>query len=95
MAGSGTAVLTGTSQEADYRVAGSGDLFASDLQANAFRQAYPARETSNATPPDFLKARTSGSGNIGYKGNPNWTSQEGIIQALIPHTLQGAAFRSP
>ena len=70
VAGSGTAVLTGTSQEADYRVAGSGDLFASDLQAKRVSASVSGSGDIKCHATDFLKARTSGSGNIGYKGNP-------------------------
>lgn len=70
VAGSGTAVLTGTSQEADYRVAGSGDLFASGLQAKRVSASVSGSGDIKCHATDFLKARTSGSGNIGYKGNP-------------------------
>ena len=70
VSGSGTAVLTGTSQEADYRVAGSGDLFASGLQAKRVSASVSGSGDIKCHATDFLKARTSGSGNIGYKGNP-------------------------
>lgn len=70
VSGSGTAILTGTSQEADYRVAGSGDLFASGLQAKRVSASVSGSGDIKCHATDFLKARTSGSGNIGYKGNP-------------------------
>lgn len=70
VSGSGTAILTGTSQEADYRVAGSGDLFASGLQAKRVSASVSGSGDIKCHATDFLKARTSSSGNIGYKGNP-------------------------
>lgn len=70
VAGSGTAILTGTTQEASYRVAGSGDLFASDLQAKRVSASVSGSGDIKCHATDFLKARTSGSGDIGYKGNP-------------------------
>lgn len=70
VAGSGTAILTGTTQEANYRVAGSGDLFASDLQAKRVSASVSGSGDIKCHATDFLKARTSGSGDIGYKGNP-------------------------
>ena len=70
VSGSGTAILTGTSQEADYRVAGSGDLFASGLQAKRVSASVSGSGDIKCHATDFLKARTSGSGNIGYKGTP-------------------------
>ena len=96
VSGSGTAILTGTSQEADYRVAGSGDLFASGLQAKRVSASVSGSGDIKCHATDFLKARTSGSGNIGYKGNPELDfPKEGIIQALILHTLQGGNFPLP
>ncbi|WP_018666812.1 head GIN domain-containing protein [Bacteroides gallinarum] len=70
VAGSGTVILTGTTQEANYRVTGSGDLFASDLQAKRVSASVSGSGNIKCHATDFLKARTSGSGNIGYKGNP-------------------------
>ncbi len=70
IAGSGRLILAGTTQEADYRIAGSGDLFASDLQAKRVSASISGSGDIKCHATDFLKARTSGSGNIGYKGNP-------------------------
>lgn len=70
VSGSGTAILTGTTQEASYRVTGSGDLFASDLQAKRVSASVSGSGNIKCHATDFLKARTSGSGDIGYKGNP-------------------------
>lgn len=70
VAGAGTAILTGTTQEASYRVAGSGDLLASDLQAKRVSASVAGSGDIKCHATEFLKARISGSGNIGYKGNP-------------------------
>lgn len=51
-------------------VAGSGDLFASGLQAKRVSASVSGSGDIKCHATDFLKARTSGSGNIGYKGNP-------------------------
>ena len=59
VSGSGTAILTG-----------SGDLFASGLQAKRVSASVSGSGDIKCHATDFLKARTSGSGNIGYKGNP-------------------------
>ena len=70
VSGSGTAILTGTSQEADYRVAGSGRPVCI-RSAGKTRFGKRIRFGRHQMPCHrFLKARTSGSGNIGYKGNP-------------------------
>ena len=70
IAGSGTAILTGKTREASYRIAGSGDLFASELQAERVSASVSGSGDIKCHATDFLKARTSGSGDIGYKGNP-------------------------
>ena len=97
VSGSGTAILTGTSQEADYRVAGSGDLFASGLQAKRVSASVSGSGDIKCHATDFLKARTSGSGTSVIRQPGTGLPQEGIIQALILHTLQreGATFRPP
>lgn len=70
VAGSGTAELTGTTQEATYSVAGSGDLYASDFQAKRASASVTGSGDIKCHVTDFLKVRTSGSGSVGYKGNP-------------------------
>lgn len=70
VAGSGTAILSGSTQEAEYSVAGSGDLFASDFVARRASATVSGSGDIKCHATDFLKARTSGSGNVGYKGNP-------------------------
>lgn len=70
VAGSGTVVLSGITQEASYSVAGSGDLFASDLEAKRVSASVTGSGDIKCNAVDFLKVRTTGSGSVGYKGNP-------------------------
>ena len=70
VAGSGTAILSGSTQEAEYSVAGSGDLFASDFVAKKASASVAGSGDIKCHATDFLKVRTSGSGSVGYKGNP-------------------------
>lgn len=70
IAGSGTAILSGSAQEASFSVAGSGDLFASELQAKKVSASVSGSGEIKCYATDYLKVRTSGSGNVGYKGEP-------------------------
>lgn len=70
VAGSGTVTLTGTTNTANYSVAGSGDLFASDLEAKRVSASVAGSGDIKCNATEFLKVRTSGSGSVGYKGNP-------------------------
>lgn len=70
IAGSGTLILSGSAQEASYSIAGSGDLFAEGLQANRVSASISGSGDIKCHATDFLKVRTSGSGSVGYKGNP-------------------------
>lgn len=70
VAGSGTVVLSGSTEEASYNVTGSGDLFASALKALKVSASVTGSGDIKCHATDYLKTRTSGSGSIGYKGNP-------------------------
>lgn len=70
IAGSGTIVLSGTSQDASFSIAGSGDLFADGLEAKKVSSSISGSGEIKCFATDFLKVRTSGSGSVGYKGNP-------------------------
>ncbi len=70
VAGSGTVILNGSTQEAAYSVTGSGDLFASDFVAKKVSANVTGSGDIKCHATDFLKVRTSGSGSVGYKGNP-------------------------
>ncbi len=51
-------------------VAGSGDLLASDFVAKKASASVAGSGDIKCHATDFLKVRTSGSGSVGYKGNP-------------------------
>lgn len=70
IAGSGTIVLSGKSQDASYSIAGSGDLFADKLEAKNVNSSISGSGDIKCFATDFLKVRTSGSGSVGYKGEP-------------------------
>ncbi len=70
IAGSGTATIVGTTDTASYSVAGSGNLFASELEAKRVSASVAGSGDIKCFATEFLKARTSGSGSVGYKGNP-------------------------
>jgi len=70
VSGSGSATLTGTAQDASYSVAGSGDLFAADFKVSNISAKVAGSGDIKCYATDILKARTTGSGSIGYKGNP-------------------------
>lgn len=70
VAGSGTATIQGTTDTASYSVAGSGDLLVSDHQAKRVSASVAGSGDIKCYATEFLKVRTSGSGSVGYKGNP-------------------------
>ncbi len=70
VAGSGTVDLKGRTQEAEYSVTGSGNLSASDFVAKKVSANVAGSGSIECHATDFLKVRTSGSGSVGYKGNP-------------------------
>ena len=70
VAGSGSATITGTTQTATYSVAGSGDLLTEGYEAQRDTASVARSGSIKCLATEFLKARTSGSGKIGYKGNP-------------------------
>ena len=70
IAGSGKIVLSGKSQEASYSISGSGDLVADGLEAKSVNTSIAGSGDIKCFATDFLKVRTSGSGNVGYKGEP-------------------------
>lgn len=70
IAGSGTFILSGKAHEANYSIAGSGDILAADLQAARVNTSIAGSGDIKCHATDFLKVRNSGSGSVGYKGNP-------------------------
>ena len=57
-------------QTATYSVAGSGDLLTEGYEAQRVTASVAGSGSIKCFATEFLKARTSGSGKIGYKGNP-------------------------
>lgn len=70
IAGSGTATITGSTETANYSVAGSGNLYTSDYQAKRVSASVAGSGNIKCYATEFLKVRTTGSGSVGYKGNP-------------------------
>ena len=70
IAGSGSATISGTTQTASYSVAGSGDLFTESYEAKRVNASVAGSGSIKCFATEFLKVRTSGSGKVGYKGNP-------------------------
>ena len=70
VAGSGDLTVKGQSSEASYSVAGSGDMHASDLVAKRVEASVSGSGDIRCHATDYLKARTAGSGELGYKGHP-------------------------
>lgn len=70
IAGSGTIVLGGTAQDASYSISGSGDIFAEGLEAKRVSSSIAGSGDIKCFATEHLKVRTSGSGSVGYKGEP-------------------------
>ena len=70
VAGSGTVKISGSADKANYSVAGSGALYASDFKVQNISASVAGSGDIKCYAVEHLKARVSGSGTIGYKGNP-------------------------
>lgn len=70
VAGSGTVKLSGSADKANYSVAGSGDLYANDFKVQNISASVAGSGDIKCHAVEHLKARVSGSGTIGYKGDP-------------------------
>lgn len=70
VAGSGTVKISGSADKANYSVAGSGDLYASDFKVQDISASVAGSGDIKCYAVEHLKAHVSGSGTIGYKGNP-------------------------
>lgn len=70
VAGSGDLTLRGEAAEVQYSVASSGDLHASELKAKSVNASVAGSGDITCHATDYLRARTTGSGSIGYKGKP-------------------------
>lgn len=70
VAGSGTVKISGNADKANYSVAGSGDLYANDFKVQNISASVAGSGDIKCHAVEHLKARVSGSGTIGYKGDP-------------------------
>lgn len=70
VAGSGTVKISGNADKANYSVAGSGDLYANDFKVQNISVSVAGSGDIKCHAVEHLKARVSGSGTIGYKGDP-------------------------
>jgi len=70
IAGSGSATISGTTRTAFYSVAGSGELFTESYEALRVSATVTGSGDIKCFATEYLKVRTSGSGQVGYKGNP-------------------------
>ena len=69
--GSGTFKINGgKAQQADYGITGSGDILAAGLEASRVDTHISGSGDIECHAVDFLKVRVSGSGDVGYKGDP-------------------------
>lgn len=68
--GSGTMVLNGSAKEAIYAISGSGTLSAQKCEVNKVSTDITGSGTIKCYAIDFLKIKTTGSGSVGYKGDP-------------------------
>lgn len=70
VAGSGTVKISGNADKANYSMAGSGDLYANDFKVQNISASVAGSGDIKCHAVEHLKARVSGSGTIGYKGDP-------------------------
>jgi len=74
--GSGDLSLSGSSENFDCKVTGSGDLEAYSLQVKEVNASVTGSGDIYVTATSSLKARVSGSGDISYKGNPEFEDKK-------------------
>ncbi|MDR0977192.1 MAG: DUF2807 domain-containing protein [Prevotellaceae bacterium] len=70
IAGSGDITLSGSADTGKYSIAGSGGITASDLKVKDLSTSISGSGGIKCFATDNLKIRVSGSGRVGYKGNP-------------------------
>ena len=71
VAGSGDISLEGNAEKAEYSVAGSGDIDADRLKTKSVEASTAGSGDIECHATEYLKAKRTGSGEIGYKGNPS------------------------
>lgn len=82
ISGSGGFKMQGNTREASYSIAGSGDIDAQNLIAEDVSASSSGSGEITCHANNSIKARKSGSGSIGYKGNPTTvdTGKKGIYR---------------
>ncbi len=80
IAGSGDVSFSGKCEEASFSIAGSGNISADDLKSEKTTASISGSGDLRCHANQYLKATVSGSGSIGYKGNPSETefSKKGV-----------------
>lgn len=76
IAGSGDITLAGQTERASYSVAGSGDIHATGLRAAQVDASTAGSGDIECYASELLKTKVSGSGGIGYKGDPQVQSSQ-------------------
>lgn len=69
--GSGDIELSGTAMNANYQVTGSGDITAHKLKADHVQAGVSGSGDITCHAVETLKGKVSGSGDVGYKGDPD------------------------
>jgi hypothetical protein len=74
IAGSGNMFLDGTTVDANFDIAGSGEIHAYDLQAKTISIEISGSGDASVFASEKIDAKVSGSGDVHYKGNPQVTT---------------------
>lgn len=70
ISGSGTTEISGNARNAKYSIAGSGEIYAANFKCVEVNAEVTGSGEIECQAIDYLKAQVSGSGEIGYKGEP-------------------------
>ncbi len=68
--GSGDIFLSGSTDEAEYSISGSGDMDTTEYSAKQVTAKVSGSGNIKCYASDYLKVRTTGSGTVKYKGDP-------------------------
>ena len=80
--GSGNVLLDGKSTEAEYHIAGSGDINATELKVENVNARISGSGSIRCYATENLTGGVSGSGNVAYKGNPQINFSKRGLQKL-------------
>ncbi len=82
ISGSGNVLLDGKSTEAEYHIAGSGDINATELKVENVNARISGSGSIRCYATENLTGGVSGSGNVAYKGNPQINFSKRGLQKL-------------